>query len=357
MRSWDKDVASSPSAACTASARGGRNKQFTADDLIQDGFFAHTRNPLYLGNLLIAAGLVLIADSPAWFLVVLPLTVGMYCAIVLAEEAFLTARFGQTYVDYCQRVCRFLPTLTGLKCSLSVNGVDWQRALWKEARIFCAWVSFVLGLLIWEQWETFGFAALAGGDRRARLGVGDYDWYRLRRWLVAKEHYSVLVSTAETLTGVTKPNRTLHEVGMWVRRVRRYIAVPLAALTLLGLRPLLPAGSPFFNELTDWLGIGIAVLGQGLRGWAWGSNTPVETQGVRTRGPYALMRHPLYVGNLLIAWGLLLIFHNPWAYLFCGLSFVLLYQVVIVVEEQQMEERAGEILSPVRCQRCATFCS
>jgi len=139
--------------------RSGRNKQFTADDLIQGGFFAHTRNPLYLGNLLITAGLVLIADSPAWFLVVLPLTVGMYCAIVLAEEAFLTARFGQAYIDYCQRVSRFLPTLTGLRYSLSVSGIDWQRALWKEARIFCSWVSFVLGLLIWEQWEMFGFAA------------------------------------------------------------------------------------------------------------------------------------------------------------------------------------------------------
>ena len=139
--------------------RGGRNKHFAAAELIQDGFFAHTRNPLYLGNLLIAAGLVLIADSPAWFLVVLPLTVGMYCAMVLAEEAFLTARFGQTYLDYCQRVRRFFPTLTGLRDSLSVNGIDWQRALWKEARIVCAWGSFAVGLLIWKQWEMFGFAA------------------------------------------------------------------------------------------------------------------------------------------------------------------------------------------------------
>ena len=139
--------------------RGGRNKHFAANTLIQDGFFAHTRNPLYLGNLLIVAGLVLIADSPAWFLVVLPLTVGMYCAMVLAEEAFLTARFGQTYLDYCQRVRRFFPTLTGLRDSLSVNGIDWQRALWKEARIVCAWGSFAVGLLIWKQWEMFGFAA------------------------------------------------------------------------------------------------------------------------------------------------------------------------------------------------------
>jgi len=140
--------------------RGGRNKHFAAAELIQDGFFSHTRNPLYLGNLLIAAGLVLITDSPAWFLVVLPLTVGMYCAIVLAEEAFLTARFGQTYLDYCQRVRRFLPTVTGLRDSLLV--IDWRRALWKEVRIFCAWGSFVVALLIWKQWEMFGFAARRG---------------------------------------------------------------------------------------------------------------------------------------------------------------------------------------------------
>lgn len=139
--------------------RGGRNKHFAADALIQDGVFAHTRNPLYLGNLLIAAGLVLIADSPAWFLVVLPLTVGMYCAMVLAEDAFLTAQFGQTYLAYCRRARRFLPTLTGLRGSLSVNGGDWRRALGKEARVFCAWMSFVFGLFVWERWEMFGFAA------------------------------------------------------------------------------------------------------------------------------------------------------------------------------------------------------
>ena len=144
------------------------------------------------------------------------------------------------------------------------------------------------------------------------------------------------------VTGMVKPHRTLHEVSKWVRRFRRYIVVPLITLTLLVLRPLLPMGSPFLNEVTDWVGIGIAVLGQGLRGWAWGSNGLASTLRIRTRGPYALMRHPLYVGNLLIAWGFLLIFNNPWAYLFCGLSFVLLYQVVVMVEEQQMEERTGE---------------
>lgn len=152
-----------------------------------------------------------------------------------------------------------------------------------------------------------------------------------------------VVSTVRMVTARTEnPSHVLHDVGKWVRRCRRYIVVPLAALTMIGLRPLLPAGNPFLNELTDWCGVGIALLGQGLRIWVWGSNGSRGSPRVRTRGPYALTRHPLYVGNLLVAWGLLLIFHNPWAYAFCGLSFVLLYHIAMVVEEEYMEERAGE---------------
>ena len=35
--------------------RGGRNRRIVADSLVQAGIFAHSRNPLYLGNLLIVA--------------------------------------------------------------------------------------------------------------------------------------------------------------------------------------------------------------------------------------------------------------------------------------------------------------
>lgn len=157
------------------------------------------------------------------------------------------------------------------------------------------------------------------------------------------QEYGKVVGTLWIVTMRTaSPMRMLRDVSKWVRRCRRYIVVPLEAIALTGLRPLLPAGSSFLNELTDWCGIAIALLGQGLRVWVWGSNKTRGSLHVRTRGPYALLRHPLYVGNLLIAWGLLLIFHNPWAYVLCGLSFVLLYHIVVVVEEEQMEARAGE---------------
>src|SRR5262249_33465401 len=99
--------------------RRGRQKQVAAAPLIPHGIFAHTRNPLYLGNLLIIMGLGLIANNRWWYLFVLPGFIGVYWAIVLAEESFLAKKFGQKYTDYCQTVNRFVPTLAGLRRSLA----------------------------------------------------------------------------------------------------------------------------------------------------------------------------------------------------------------------------------------------
>src|SRR5690625_1233205 len=44
--------------------RGGVNKRVHADTLVVEGIFAHCRNPLYLGNLLILLGLFIIHNNP-----------------------------------------------------------------------------------------------------------------------------------------------------------------------------------------------------------------------------------------------------------------------------------------------------
>jgi protein-S-isoprenylcysteine O-methyltransferase Ste14 len=44
--------------------RGGRDHKVYAEDLVTGGMFAHSRNPLYLGNVLILIGLFLIHGSP-----------------------------------------------------------------------------------------------------------------------------------------------------------------------------------------------------------------------------------------------------------------------------------------------------
>ncbi len=135
--------------------RGGHRKHIAAHLLIRTGIFAHTRNPLYLGNLLIVTGLVVIANCRWWYFLVLPGFVGVYWAIVLAEEEFLRRQFGPAYTAYVQTVNRFVPTLRGLSQSLRHGAFSWSRALRKERGVVCTWWFAAMVLLVWEQW-TWG---------------------------------------------------------------------------------------------------------------------------------------------------------------------------------------------------------
>ena len=53
--------------------RGGRNRRVYAEDLVTDGIYSHTRNPMYVGNLLILAGLAVASNSWIVVLVAIPL--------------------------------------------------------------------------------------------------------------------------------------------------------------------------------------------------------------------------------------------------------------------------------------------
>lgn len=144
--------------------RGGYHKRIAATSLVREGFFAHSRNPLYLGNLLILFGLILIANCRWWYLFAAPGFMLTYWAIILAEEDFLLKKFGKDYEDYCRQVNRLIPNFTGLRQSLRSYAFDWKRVIQKDyGSIFTA-TSMVLFLLIWERWERFGYAA-----RRAEI--------------------------------------------------------------------------------------------------------------------------------------------------------------------------------------------
>jgi protein-S-isoprenylcysteine O-methyltransferase Ste14 len=139
--------------------RGGKNKQIYADDLVQTGFFAHSRNPLYVGNLLIIVGLVLIHGGPWMYLVVLPFFVFVYIAIVAAEELYLSNHFGPAYAEYCRRVPRFLPRMQGLLTTIRGMDFDWKRLVRKEYGTIYSSVSAVLLLVYWERVQEQGFDA------------------------------------------------------------------------------------------------------------------------------------------------------------------------------------------------------
>jgi len=164
--------------------RGGSKKQLAAPRLVCEGFYAHSRNPMYLGNFLLLAGLSLIYNSPLVYLVGLPLCIVALLSIVRAEEEFLHARFGAEYDAYCRSVNRFLPDVRGLRATLSQMRFDWRRVLRKEYGTTFAWVSAAFVFTAVEQITWHGVTA--SQSALLRLGVG---WlttalcYAVVRWL------------------------------------------------------------------------------------------------------------------------------------------------------------------------------
>ena len=85
-----------------------------AATLCTAGPFAHTRNPLYIGNMLMYNGIVLIAGANnilAMLMLMWLFFIIQYFLIINLEEQTLTRIFGTTYTNYTKNVPRLLPRL------------------------------------------------------------------------------------------------------------------------------------------------------------------------------------------------------------------------------------------------------
>jgi len=77
-------------------------------ELTVTGPYAYTRNPLYLGSILIAFGFAL-AERNVWIAAALAvLFIAIYWPVILGEEEFLRAQF-PGYEAYAKRVPRLFP--------------------------------------------------------------------------------------------------------------------------------------------------------------------------------------------------------------------------------------------------------
>ena len=85
-----------------------------AATLCTAGPFAHTRTPLYIGNMLMYNGIVLIAGANnilAMLMLMWLFFIIQYFLIINLEEQTLTRIFGTTYTNYTKNVPRLLPRL------------------------------------------------------------------------------------------------------------------------------------------------------------------------------------------------------------------------------------------------------
>lgn len=137
--------------------RGGRHRQIYAKELVTDGIFAHCRNPLYLGNILILTGSGIMSNSLVSLLIFLPLFVFAYQAIVIAEEDFLNDRFGPQYKDYLKRVNRWVPNLKGIGNTINSSTFKWRRVIVKEYNSIYIWLTGAV-LLILKNYRSYSTA-------------------------------------------------------------------------------------------------------------------------------------------------------------------------------------------------------
>ena len=111
-----------------------------AEELTTTGPYAYTRNPLYLGSMLIAAGFAVAARS--WWIAggMLALFLAIYIPVIRFEEKLLRGMFPQ-FDAYAARVPRLIPRLAAEK---SDAGGAFSGALYRKHREYQAAVGVVV---------------------------------------------------------------------------------------------------------------------------------------------------------------------------------------------------------------------
>lgn len=112
--------------------RGGKDGKVYAWRLVRGGMYGITRNPMYVGNGLIAIGMTMYFGSPLGYLIVIPFFLFVYQAIIAAEEAYLQIKFAAEYAAYALNVNRILPSLSSARESFSGMRFDWRRSIKKD---------------------------------------------------------------------------------------------------------------------------------------------------------------------------------------------------------------------------------
>jgi protein-S-isoprenylcysteine O-methyltransferase Ste14 len=76
--------------------------------LVSTGLYRISRNPMYLGMALLYAGLALLLESIVALILLPVVLVIIQTQVIVREERYLEARFGDDYVAYKGRVRRWL---------------------------------------------------------------------------------------------------------------------------------------------------------------------------------------------------------------------------------------------------------
>jgi hypothetical protein len=108
---------------------------------------------MYFGNLLLLVGFAIGANSWLLLAIGVPLAVLTHVGIIAAEEDFLRTKFGAEFDEFCRRVPRLIPRLSGLGATLSGMAFDWRRVLVKEFYAPLGWLSGLAIIAALNEWR------------------------------------------------------------------------------------------------------------------------------------------------------------------------------------------------------------
>ena len=142
------------------------------------------------------------------------------------------------------------------------------------------------------------------------------------------------------------------KTGNWLFRWRSYLPLLLLVLAVPAVADSISrAGSHPFPTAWEVLGLAVAFLGLAVRVLTVGY-VPAGTSGRNTlkqvasslnvTGMYSVVRHPIYLGNFLMWFGISLLPRCWWFTVITGLIFWLYYERIMFAEECFLSEQFGE---------------
>jgi protein-S-isoprenylcysteine O-methyltransferase Ste14 len=114
--------------------------------LATSGPYAYTRNPLYFGSALLAAGFSVASHSWISATVLAAYLTVFYPAVIRREEGELKGAYGSAFVEYAERVPVFLPRLS----AAATSGGHFSWDLYRRNREYEAAIGLaVVMALLW----------------------------------------------------------------------------------------------------------------------------------------------------------------------------------------------------------------
>ena len=145
----------------------------------------------------------------------------------------------------------------------------------------------------------------------------------------------------------------LEHIGNRLFRWRSYLPLFLIGLFLLGLQNFgYPRHSHVLDRTWELFCLAISFLGLAIRMYAVGcaprgtsgrNVTEQRASSLNTTGMYSLVRHPLYLGNFFIWFGISLSTRSWWLASMGVLIFWLYYERIIFAEEEFLRREFGDV--------------